>query len=104
MSIEFNDTQNPPMLGADYQKIIDIWFIYQRIFVSFEIFCFWSIYYRLFHLVFTKNIFGDSVWKTSLGVLIPLGNGTKEYIYKYICMYVCLQVYLKVMRVKVTKI
>ena len=31
----FNDTQNAPMVGAEYQKIIDAWFIYQKTFVSF---------------------------------------------------------------------
>ena len=31
----FNDTQNVPMVGAEYQKIIDAWFIYQKTFVSF---------------------------------------------------------------------
>ena len=36
MSGWFNDTQNTLMMGADCQKISDIWLIYQIIFVSSE--------------------------------------------------------------------
>ena len=62
------------MLWAEYQKIIDIWCIYLCItkeYLCLLNFFLISMYYRLFQLVFTKNILGNSVWKTSLGVLIP---------------------------------
>ena len=36
MSGWFNDAQKPPMAWADYQKVIDIGFIFQRIFVFLE--------------------------------------------------------------------
>ena len=39
--------------------------------MSFENFCFRSIYYRLFTFAFTKNILGNKICKTSLEVLIP---------------------------------
>ena len=66
----FNDTQNPPIMEAECQKIISIWFIYKRIFSSFEnIFVSEVFVDYVFHLVFTKNIHENSVGKSFGGAL-----------------------------------
>ena len=44
------------MLGAEYQKKIYIDLFTKGYLCLLKMFCFGSITYRLFHLVFTKNI------------------------------------------------
>ena len=67
----FNDTQNPPMMEAECQKIISICLIYKRIFVSFEnIFVSELFLDYVFHLVFTKNIHENSVGRRFVRIKI----------------------------------
>ena len=71
MGGRFNDTQDPPMMEAECQKIISIWLIYKRIFSSFEnIFVSEVFVDYVFHLVFTKNIHENSVGKNFGGARV----------------------------------
>ena len=88
----FNDTQNPPMMEAERQKIISVWLIYKRIFASFE-----NIFVsEVFHLVFTKNIHENSVWKNFGGALKWYqGIYVRKYIiYIYIYIYIFIYIYI----------
>ena len=75
MSGWFNDTQNPLMVGAEYQKIIVAWFIYQRTFVSFENIFVSEVFADYFISFYKKygNIVGNTFWWCSYH-----SYGTKE--------------------------
>ena len=82
----FHDTQNPTMAGAEYQKIIDAWFIYQMIFVSFgNIFV--SEVFEDYFISFYKK-YGNSVGKTFLGCSYhSYGTNESTYYYFILCIY-----------------
>ena len=59
---QFVSIQNHPMLGADYQKITNIWFINQKI---FEFFFHFEEFITDYFIYFFEKTFFETFWNVS---------------------------------------
>ena len=80
---QFSDTKKPSMIVVECRKIFDVQCIWGRIFVSLEKIFVFKYSQTIFHLVFTRNIYGKSVTRNSLGA------NTVQTLPKYIWMRHC---------------
>ena len=75
----FSDTQKPPVVVAECQKILDIQYIWGRVFVSIAKIFVFKYSYTIFLLVFTWNIYGKSVARTFFGAFFWAPIPFKRY-------------------------